>query len=843
MIPAAARPLHGYSPGDPVEAHGNASCAFAPTAGRPIFFSTISRADGPGITERRMNYFKTAARMLRKNRLYSLLNVFGLAIGLASFLMIAWWAFDELSFDDFHANAGRIYRIDKVYTPTSGGRELHALTPGPMAPAMTDEFPEIESAVRINPWFSDILLQNGDDAQPVGDVVFADSNLFDVFSFKLLAGDAKTALATPASIVLSESLARRFFGDTDPIGRALTGFGGLTYTVTGIVEDTPARSHLQYNAFLSWSTVDALQFSFLQRWLPQTLYTYVLLRPDASAQSVDARLPDFTARHLPTRVDQYHFYLQPLRDIYLGSRAISFQRSVVLGSRSSVEILGLVGILILVIACVNFVNLSTAQAGRRSVEVGIRKSIGAGRRELVTQFLVEAFVLTVIAFGLALLLVEAVRPLFNAVADKSTPALAWLDPVAILVLFLLAGIVGVAAGIYPAFVLTRFNATRALRGSASGRRGNVLQKTLVTAQFAASIALLFGTAVIYRQMQFVQAKNPGYDREQIVVLPIGPTDIGGQIDAFKQELLSQPGVLSVSVTSDVPGTSLSSYSITPEGRTDDDGLIASAIYVNDTDMLKTYGLQLAEGRYFSEDRPADTSAVVINEAMMRSLGWTEAVGKEFRYSGDAPGTVIGVLKDFDLASARESVEPLFLAYGSRPGNVSVRVAPASAAESLVGMKSVWTKFESRYPFEYHFLDDNFARLYDIDRRLMRIMGAFSLLAIAVASLGLFGLATYAAERRRKEVGVRKVLGAGVTSIVALLSKDFALLVVIAFAIAAPVAYLLMRRWLDSFVYRVDPGFGILALTGGIVLMVAIATVSVQALRAARQDPVRSLRYE
>ncbi len=793
------------------------------------------------------NYLTVALRQLRRQKGYAGLNVAGLAVGLACCLLIALWVRDERSFDRFHSENDRLYRLNKVHTLPTGGTELHALSSGPMGPQLVADYPEVEATVRILPWWGDLLFERGETSLTVPGVTFADRNVFEVFDFDLLRGDPATALEAPLSVVLTERLAEAFFGSDDPIGQTLLGFGDLTYTVTGIVEDTPPHSHLQYGSFVSWSSVvpgnGGLDFNWLTIWRPQSIYTYVLLRPDADPAALEAKLPGFMTEHFAERADQYRLYLQPLGDIYLGSMDILYQRSMVQGNRAYVYVLSVVALLILLIACVNFMNLSTARASRRAVEVGVRKSVGARRPQLIGQFLSEALLLVGLGLGLALVLVETVRPAFNQLVGKAMPAFAWTDPPVLIALAGLGLLVGLAAGTYPAFVLSAFRPARILKGSQTfgGRR---FRQVLVTAQFAASIALLAGTFLVYSQMQFVLDENPGYDRDHLVTLPTGRTDIGDQAAAFKAEALRHPGITHATLTNNVPGQGFSTHTVVPEGRPEDEGLTAAGLFLDDTDLIETYGLTLAEGRFFDPARPADSSAIVLNQAMVRSLGWTDAVGKRFDMPGEIDeGTVIGVVEDFQIAAMYQEVAPLFMALDGSNGSLTVRLAGDDVAGALAHLEATWAQFEPRYPFEYQFLDDTFAQLYQSDRRLMQTLGLFAVLAILVACLGLLGLAAYTAERRTKEIGVRKVLGAGVASIIGLLSVDFLRLVGIGFVVAAPLAWFAAERWLDGFAYRIDVGLLPFVIAGALVLLLALVTVSTQALRAATADPVKALRYE
>lgn len=793
------------------------------------------------------NYLKIAFRNLRRSPGYTVLNILGLALGMACCLLIALWVQDEIAFDRFHTKSDRIYRFNKVHTLPTGAQEIHALSSGPMAPTLEADFPEIEEAVRIFPWWGKILLGHEGERIPVPDVTFADANLFDVFDFHLLQGDPSTALEAPLSIILTESLARTLFEDADPLGQYILGQGDLSYRVTGIVEDAPPHSHLRYQAFVSWSSVvpgnNALELDWLDRWLPQTLFTYVLLQPDADPAALEAKFPAFMQQHFSERSDQYQFYLQPLTSIYLGSSDVLYQRSMVQGNQSYVYVLSVVALLILLIACVNFVNLSTARAGRRAVEVGVRKTVGARRRQLIIQFLGEAFLLVFIGLGLALVFTETALPYINHLADKQLMRFAWAEPSVLAVLAGLGMAIGLGAGCYPSLVLSGFRPAQVLKGQ-SAVGGHVFRQILVTAQFAASIALLTGTYIVYQQMQFVQSANPGYDRDKIIVLPIGPTDIGNQFDAFKKEVLLHPNVTHAAGSNSVPGEDFSTFSIQPEGRADDEDLTAAALHLHDEDLLDAYGMELNTGRFFEVGRPADSSAIVINESMMRSLGWREAVGKRFDVPGDVDnGTIIGVVKDFQTASMHQEIAPLFMILKPRPGNLSVRITGTDLPATLNHLRATWEQFETRYPFEYRFLDDAFALLYQTDLRLLQTLGIFATLAILVACLGLFGLSAYTAEQRTKEIGVRKVLGASVPALVGLLSKDFARLVCIGFVVAAPLAYVAATRWLDAFAYRIGISWWIFLLVGLIALCIALITVCYHAVHAALADPVKSLRYE
>ncbi len=798
------------------------------------------------------HYLTVALRQVRRHAGYASINVVGLAVGIACCLLIALYVQQEWSVDRFHANADRLYRLNKVVTPRTGGTERHVITSGPMAPALVDAYPEVEQAVRLLPWFDTVVMTHGATVLLPEDVVFADSNFFDVFSFRLQRGDPGTVLAAPLSIVLTETTAARLFAAADPVGQSVRWLNELDYTVTGIAEDPPAASHLRYDALVSFSSLEpgrgALEFGWIANWFPQALYTYLLLDGRADAGALEAKLPAFMQRNFPDRADQYILYLQAFSEIYLGSSDLLYARNLRQGSRTYVYVFSVVAVLVLLIACINFVNLATARAAKRAREVGVRKVMGAHRRQLARQFIGETLLLALLALGLAAALVEVALPAFTAFTGAALPFGVWRNPLVLIGLAAVWLVVGAGAGAYPAFVLSGFRPVRVLRGTGSGPAGGGWSRqVLVAVQFAISIALIAGTAVVYRQMDYMQTKDLGFEKAQVVVLSLDGTAMQEQYDAFKQALLQHPNVTHAAGSNSVPGSSTMGFGINPQGKAQDESWTAQAIRLDDFDLPETYGMKLAAGRYFSEQYPTDaTHAVVINEALARSLGWTaeEAVGRRLDVPGEVDeGTVVGVIRDFHYASLHQAIAPLLLYYAPRHATLSLRLTGNDLPGTLASIRQTWEAFEGAYPFDYAFLDQTFARLYESEQRLMQTLGLFAVLAILVACLGLFGLAAFNAERRTKEIGIRKVLGASVPGLVAMLSKDFARLVLIAFVVAAPVAYLVMTRWLDAFAYRVDLGPGVFLAAGAVALAIAFLTVGYQALRAALADPVKSLRYE
>lgn len=798
------------------------------------------------------HHVRFAGRQFARNATYSTLTVAGLAIGIASCLLIFLHVQSEISYDGFHRKGDRIYRLNKVVTPRTGGTERHAISSGPMGPALETDFAEVEATVRVLPWFDEVLVRYADQVLKTPDFVFADSAFFQVFDFGLVRGDPTRVLAAPMSTVITESAARALFGDEDPVGQQVTGLNDLQYTITGIAADPPSRSHLGFDFVVAYSSLESgrggLEMDWLASWFPQALFTYVVLQPRASAEALRSKLDDFMLRHFPERADQYTLYLQPLSDIHLGSEDLLFTGRTRSGSRFYVRVLSLVALLILLIAAINFTNMGTARATRRAREIGVRKAVGAGRRELARQFLLENLVVAAVGLAIALVIVQVTLPILRAVTGSGLPFGVWTNWPLVIFTVAIWVVVGVGAGAYPAFHLSRLRSVTALRGSSSGApSGGRLRRVLVTVQFAVSIVLIAGTLLVLRQTRYMMSRDLGFDKDQIILLDIGSTDISERSEAFRDELSRIPGVVSIAGSNSVPGRSMMSFGINPEGKAQDETWTSAAYRLDDFNLMETYGMDMRAGRWFSDDRPADRiGSVVVNEALVRSLGWTadEAVGRRMDVGGEVErGTVIGVVRDFHVESLKRPIQPLLMYYAPRDAMLSVRLRADDLAATIASVEGVWTRFDPVYPFEYAFLDREFAALYASEERLSNALGLFAMLAVVVACLGLLGLAAFAAEQRTKEIGIRKVLGASVPVLVALLTRETLRLVLVAAMIAAPLAWLAGNRWMSGFAYRSGGTGWMIAAAAIATLLLALGTVSWQAWRAAAADPVRSLRYE
>jgi putative ABC transport system permease protein len=797
------------------------------------------------------NHLVVALRRLRRERGYALINVFGLALGMAAALLLGLFVRHELSYDRYHPEADRVVRVTRAWYGDDGATTLHlARVAAPVGPLLERELPEVDEAARI--WGGDALLSNGEDHVTVDEFYYVEPSFPDLFSVPFLHGEAATALTEPFTLVLTASAARRVFGETDAVGRVLRVDGEYDFTVSGVVADPPANTHFRYDVLGSFATLEA-EFppSTWTNWGWNNYATYLLLDEGANVAAVEAKLPALLDAHLDPDVRSgTALLLQRLPDIHLHSHLDAELEPN--GDVRYVVLLSAVAVLLLLIACFNFINLATARAARRAQEVGVRKAIGAHRSQLAAQFLGEAFLLTLVALGAAVLLAELALPWFNDFTGQSLRLLGG-DPVFLAVsLTAMLGLVGLAAGGYPALFLSRFQPAATLKGALPAGRSR-LRTGLVVAQFAIAIGLLIGMGGVYGQLDYVQTKRLGFDDSRLVVLPT-TSEMRGDYDRLRDRLRAHPLVQSVTASQRVPSDPLLD---TIDGTAEVGGRMEPfedlpSIPVG-FDFIETYGMTMAAGRTFDHTRASDsTEAFVLNETAVRQLGWNtpeEAVGQAFALQGTNSGfarrgRVIGVVEDFHFESLHERIAPMI--FYVRPEfhwQVTVKLAGTDLPEALAFLETQWAPYLADHPFEAEFVDEGFGALYEAEQRLGQVFAAFAGLAILIACLGLFGLASFVAEQRRKEIGVRKVLGASVASVMVLLSKDFARLVLVAFAVAAPLAAFGLHRWLDGFAYHGDLSVGLFLGAGGVTLAVALLAVSYQALHAATIDPVKALHHE
>lgn len=790
------------------------------------------------------NYLKIAFRNLAKTKGFSSINIMGLAVGMTACFLIFLYVQFELSYDSFHEKGDRIYRVvADIKTPTEvivNSRPAWAVPQN-----MKSEFPEVDAAVRIAQ--DRVLVRKGDIKINEENAAWVDSSFFRVFNFKLLKGDPTTALREQFTTVLSETASRKFFGNKDPIGETLLiSDDGFPTKVTGLMKDMPENAQFRADMLISMTTqTQNLARGVDSMWGGYWPLAYVMLKPDADAKALEAKLPAFLERRNGTEMKQSQMFptlfLEPLKDVYLHSTRDGEKK----GNIVNVYIFSVVAIFILLIACINFVNLTTARAAERAKEVGIRKVVGADKDQLTRQFVGESVIITLIAFLFSLLFSSLLLPFFNQLAGK-TISTGIFDNISYVLILLLAAIgIGLLAGLYPALVLSSFKPVVVLKGKFStGTRGIFLRKALVVSQFTVSIGLIIATIIVYDQMVFMRNQELGFNKDQVMVVDTY-RDKGK--DAFKQALKEIPAVKSVSLASSVPGGG-NSIAYSQIRNVKGDMQVANLdVYFVDFDYIDQYKIKTVAGRTFSKEYGTDTSkAMVLNEAAVKMFGYSspeQAIGKTFKQWG-REGEIIGVVKDFHFQSLQQPIKPLSMRI--EPGNtdlVSINVAAANLPATIAAVEKRWKEVVPTRPFSYFFMDEFFDRQYRADERFGKLFLNFAILAIFISCLGLLGLASYSTLQRTKEIGIRKVLGASTSNIVNLLSRDFLKLIALSAFIAFPIAWFMMSRWLQDFAYRIGLSWSTFLLAGALATFIALLTISFQAMRAALSNPVKTLRTE
>lgn len=812
------------------------------------------------------NYFKIAHRNLTKHVGYSVINIGGLALGIASCILILLYVQDELAFDTDHPESERIYRIVEQRIEEGQADRHLALAMGPFAPALKAEFPEVVESVRMldRNSLGRFAIQRGASGFYEGNHLITEPSFFQVFHAPLLQGNPETALAEPNTVVLTETTVERLFGRENAMGQTVETDRWGSLQVTGVVATPPLNSHLQYSMLISLGTVTAneqISRFIEENWNGGSIISYIKLDERNDAATLATKFSDFLVQYQDEEVRAARsFYLQPIHDIHFGSQHIEQERNASKGDRTYLFIFSAIALFVVLIGCINYMNLATARAMRRAKEVGLRKVIGARQQQLIGQFLGESILVALIALVVALGLVALLLQPFNALANKAM-TLSWEAHGAWL--FSLVGIaliVGIISGSYPAFFLARFRPVRVLKGEVKAGGGALwLRRALVVTQFALSIGMIIATVVVLNQLDYIQNKRLGFNQEQLVVVDINSGASRNQFRTIKEEYSRLPFVEHVSASSRIPGEwkSILTTNVIRDGQEPEQATAMHYIGI-DPDFLAAFEIELADGRNFSEDLALDSTGILINEAAARMMGWPNAIDQSLNIlTVDAGGrerpvnfnaNVIGVVKDFHYRSLHEEIGPIILGYWNNPiqriDYYTLRIsAGVPIPTALDDIEAVYSRFDPDTPMEYNFLDARLNDFYVNEQRVATLFSIAASLTILIACLGLFGLAAFTAEQRTKEIGVRKVLGASVASIVLLLSKEFVRLVLVAFLVATPVAYLLMNRWLDNFAYSAGLGLGTLLLAGGLTLIVALVTVSYQAMRAAISDPVKTLRYE
>jgi putative ABC transport system permease protein len=794
------------------------------------------------------NYLKVALRNIFKYKAYSFINIFGLAVGITSAVLILLFVRYERSFDRFHEKADRIHRIAvRAMIGDTKIRQTH--TPAILTPTLLENYPEVERSIRFQSAFDGVVVRTADKAFNEYRVGLAEADIFKVFTLPLVSGDAETALSEPNTVVITDSTSRKYFGDLDPLNRILT-IDGTDFRISAVINDWPDNSHFRFDMLISLITFKKGLEN--PNWFSNNYRTYILLKEGASASEFDAKFPDLVRNYTLAGQDYdswvangnyWEYYLQPLTDIHLHSDLNGeFEAN---GNAAYVSASFLIALFILLIAAVNYMNLATARSANRAREVGIRKVVGSTRGPLLFQFLAESLAASFIALVLALVLVHALLPAFRALTGRSLTMPYLEEPLAIPALLGMTLILGIISGAYPAFFLASVRPIKVLHGRLrSGSRNARLRNLLVLVQFAISIFLVVGTLVVHRQTEFMRSKNLGFDKEHVVVIKT-PETLGERSRTFKDRLLALSEVTAVSGSDTTPGRSFRNWGCRAEGR---DASITLNMCICDDGFLETMGLEMAEGRFFSRKFSTDERAMVINEAAAKLIGWDDPIGKTISYGRDATFTVVGVVKDYHYESLHQSVRPGALMaqpgiWGAQEDYISARIQPGDIPRTLDRIRDIWTEFSAGIPMEYSFLDTDYDALYNNEKRTGRIFMVFSCLAIGIGCMGLLGLAAFAAEQKTREIGIRRVLGASVPGIMILISRELTHWVLLANLVAWPVAYFVMKGWLQNFTLRIGLDWLFFVIGGTMTLCIAWVSMSFQAYKAASTDPVQALKYE
>jgi putative ABC transport system permease protein len=800
------------------------------------------------------NYLKLTFRNLLKHKGFSIINISGLAIGIACSILIMLFVASELSYDKFHHKGDRIYRL-AVRALIGNTKIKQTYSSAITFKMLLQDFPEIQEGVKfLN--LNNIIVKTDERVFYESNVCAVDANFFNVFSFPLVKGNSETVLHKPNSIVITKEIASKYFGDNHAVGKMLKielpgSLGTLDFEITGISENVPDNSHFHYNALISLSSFPDVINN--PGWTDNNFVTYIVLKEEASRKGLEAKLPEFTRKYMGgdkfdkwvAKGNYWEYFLQPLSGIHLHSDLSGeFEPN---GNASYVYIFMVIAVFILLIACINFMNLTTAKSAARAKEVGLRKVVGSSKSKLVKQFLGESIIISFIALALAIVLVEILLPFYSNLIGRSIEIHYFDNFTIIPLLIALALFVGLLSGSYPAFFLSAFKPISILKGKLKkGVKSIWLRNTLVIFQYSISIVLIIGTIVVYKQLIFLQNEKLGFDKEHVIVVK-NPQALGENIVPFKEKLLQHSDIQHVSISHRIPGKTLNNIGFGAEEVNENFTLNLCCCDPDFKDVMK---LEMAEGRFFSRNFPTDSSAIILNEAALKLFGWSEPINKKLNDWGNPRNIfhVIGIVKDFHYESMHQKVRPmgfLFLngSYKWKPNYISVRVNPGNISHTLQSIEKTWDAFSPKLPLEYSFLDEDYNRLYKNELQTRQLFIIFSFLAIFIACLGLLGLASFMAEQRTKEIGIRKALGATVNHITLMLSKDFTLWVLLANLVAWPIAYLSMHQWLQDFAYRIKISWWMFVFAGILTFIMALITVSFQVLRAAKKNPMESLQYE
>lgn len=784
------------------------------------------------------NYLKIALRSFLNNKSFSVINISGLTIGFAVVILISIFVKNELSYDRFHKKGEHIYRI---VDGNPNDKNSYAGTPAPLGPFLKDKFPEILNYTRICQRSKLVQYKNKKIREK--QFFFADPSFFDVFTFPLIQGNSATALLEPNSIVITEDVANRYFGQKNPIGIVLSLDEGFDFIVTAVAQNVPENSHFHFEFLIPFERIqDILHNNHLTSWGAWNYYTYLLLNKNTNPDQLKHKIYMWVEKSFPDRVDNFKsLTYQPIKQIHFKYNRKNIESSF---DKKYLNIFVAVAITILIIGCINFINLVTAHSIKRAKEVGLRKTVGANYIQLIMQFLSESILFSMVACILAMILVELMLPTFNYLLGKNL-SINYSNSKIYLSLMGLIILTALLAGGYPAFILSSFHPVRVLKGKINGSTSSVFRNALVVFQFTISIALIISTIMIYRQLNYIHTKNLGYEKEHIVNIPLQSRELMFKSETIKTEFLRNKNILSASANTYVPSRFNEhwggfKWKGMPEENKDYSFWIINA----DKDFINTFQLDMLEGHDFAQNFEAtDKLAFIINESALKQMGWKSAVGKEIIYWGSRNARIVGVARDFHFRSLHHEIAPCAIILREAGNQISLRIKSEDIPSTLNYLKTTWESFTSNIAFDYYFLDEDFDKLYKSELRISRILGYFSMITIFIACIGLYGLTTFMVERRTKELGIRKVLGASTIGLLASFSKDYTKWVLVANLISWPIAYYVMNKWLENFAYRINIGWWTFMLAGGLALIIALLTVSWQAIRVAMANPVEALRYE
>jgi len=786
------------------------------------------------------NYFKIAYRNMLRHKFYSTANILSLSFGIASALLIVLFIKSEVSFDKFHENATQLYRLNKVNNGNSGAIK-NSESSGSFGPTMLEEFPEVEAVVRYENWGS-MVFTHGDKNLRVEEISFAEENFLEVFDFKLIRGNAAEVLKGTTSIVLTESTAAALFGTVNPINQFVKGMNGVDFMVTGILEDVPQNSHLQFDALISWNATvpgtGPLSVNWMNNWNTQGISTYLMLKPGADVAAVHTKLPAFEEKHIPERAERYDFYLQPFADIYLHSADIQFSEAMT-GTRF-IYVMASIALAILLIAIFNYVNISTSKATLRAKEVGVRKVVGARRSQLIWQQLSESFLVVMLATIIGAVLTYGAMPFFNEFTGRSL-SFDLIDGQLLFIIALLIPVVVLASGIYPAMMVAGYRAVTVLKSTASVRAGgNSARQVLITLQFVITMVMIVGTFMISRQTQFMHTADLGYNKNNVLMTELSD-GLYADREAFVNALKANQYTSNLSMSQQTPKMSNIGYSVYPDGVKERE--MSARLFRVDQQFIELYEMEMLAGRNFNEEISSDNRSAIINQTMLEQSGWEDPIGKTIGIGDEDLYQVIGVVDDFNFYSLHKEVEPIVMQTTERPYSVSIKVSEATRQQAIKALEDIWLEHETREPLSYTFLEDDLAAFYDNESNILQAIMIFAIISVVISCFGLYGLTAFTVERKLREVGIRKVLGAGEMSVIFLINKRFLMVLLIALCLGVPAGYYLMDLWLQGFAFRVSMGAEPFIMATAVLLSITLLTVSLLTVRAARMNPANVLRAE